>query len=161
MEKLNTEILVSSLFIIGFDKVDAALYTYTLGKLSIDNRKLNLFEFQDSETSETFNKYVDYNGITFKLKERYSLDTNTSNKKEYSFPLKNRLHQNRKLIEYLNDLDFSEIMLKKLELYGIQNIEQIDTSIFSDKEIEIIKHLNFSHNNKTLKKTVTVNTINI
>lgn len=63
MEKLNTEILISSLLIIGFDKIDPALFTYTLGKISLDNRKPELFEFQDSETSETFNKYFDYDGI--------------------------------------------------------------------------------------------------
>ena len=43
MEKINTEILVSSLFKIGFDKVDSLLYTNTLGKLSIDNQKSQLF----------------------------------------------------------------------------------------------------------------------
>ena len=31
MEKINTEILVSSLFTIGFDKVEAVLLAYTLG----------------------------------------------------------------------------------------------------------------------------------
>ena len=69
MEKINTEILVSSLFSIGFDKVDVALFTYTLGQLSIDNKQLQLFEFEDSETHQIFNKYVDYDGIVFKLKD--------------------------------------------------------------------------------------------
>ena len=64
MEKINTEILVSSLFVIGFDKVDALLYTYTLGQLSLDNQKLQLFEFEDSSTSQKFNDYIDYDGIT-------------------------------------------------------------------------------------------------
>ncbi len=41
MEKINTEILVSSLFTIGFDKVDALLYTYTLGQLSLIIRNYN------------------------------------------------------------------------------------------------------------------------
>ena len=59
MEKINTEILVSSLFVIGFDKVDALLYTYTLGQLSLDNQKLQLFEFEDS------NRFV--KGIRFAI----------------------------------------------------------------------------------------------
>ena len=67
MEKINTEILVSSLFIIGFDKVDGLLFTYTLGQLSIDNHKLQLFEFEDSCTSQKFNEYVNYDGIVFKF----------------------------------------------------------------------------------------------
>ena len=71
MEKINTEILVSSLFSIGFDKVDAVLFTYTLGQLSIDNKQLQLFEFEDSETHQIFNKYLDYDGIVFKLKANY------------------------------------------------------------------------------------------
>ena len=66
MEKINTEILVSSLFTIGFDKVDAVLFTYTLGQLSIDNQQLQLFEFEDSEIHQMFNKYVDYDGIVVK-----------------------------------------------------------------------------------------------
>ena len=36
MEVINTETLVSSLFAVGFDKVDSILFTHTLGKLSID-----------------------------------------------------------------------------------------------------------------------------
>ena len=151
MEKLNTEILINSLFIIGFDKVDSVLFTYTLGKLSIDNCKERLFEFEDEETTKVFNKYIDYDGIVFKLKEGYTLDTNVSSKEGYVFPLKNLLHKNRKLIEYLNNLDFSEIILKKAELYGVRNIEQIDKSRFSSKEIEILKHLDLTKNkNNTL-----------
>ena len=50
MEKINTETLVSSLFVIGFDKVDALLYTYTLGQLSLDNQKLQLFKFEQYKT---------------------------------------------------------------------------------------------------------------
>ena len=53
MEKINTEILVSSLFTIGFDKVDSLLYTYTLGQLSIDNN-LNLDIKEDSNGTVFF-----------------------------------------------------------------------------------------------------------
>ena len=150
MEKINTEILVCSLLIIGFDKVDPALYTYTLGKLSIDNHKLRLFKFEEAETSKTFNEFIDYDGITFKLKNGYSLDTNISPKKGYTWPLINSLHKNNKLINYLNRIDFSDIISKKAEIYGIQNIDQIDESKFSYKEIAILKHLGFPQNNKTL-----------
>lgn len=37
MEKINSEILISTLFLIGFDRVDSLLFKYVLGKLSIDN----------------------------------------------------------------------------------------------------------------------------
>lgn len=37
MEKINSEILISTLFLIGFDRVDSLSFKYTLGKLSVDN----------------------------------------------------------------------------------------------------------------------------
>lgn len=141
MEKINTEILVSSLFIIGFDKVDTALFTYTLGQLSIDNKQLQLFEFEDSETQQLFNKYVDYDGIVFKLKDGITLDTMASYNVGKYYPLRKMLNTSKKLIEYLSQLDFSGIVLKKAESYGIQNIEKIDESRFSNKEIDILKKL--------------------
>ena len=141
MEKINTEILVSSLFIIGFDKVDAALFTYTLGQLSIDNKRSQLFEFEDSEIQQLFNKYVDYDGIVFKLKDGITLDTMASYNGGKLYPLRKMLNTSQKLIDYLSQLDFSGIVLKKAESYGIQNIEQIDESRFSNKEIDILKKL--------------------
>lgn len=151
MEKINTEVLVSSLFNIGFDKVDNVLFTYILGQLSIDNQQLQLFEFEDSETHQLFNKYVDYDGIVFKLKDEITLDTMVSYNNEKFYPLKKMLNTNKKLIEYLSQLDFSEIVLKKAKLYGMQNIEQIDKYRFSNKELEIFQQLNFEQtSNKTL-----------
>lgn len=151
MEKINTEILVSSLFSIGFDKVDAALFTYTLGQLSIDNKQLQLFEFEDSETHQIFDKYVDYDGIVFKLKDGIALDTMVSYNDETFYPLRKMLNTNKKLIEYLSQLDFSGIVLKKAKSYGIPNIEQIDESRFSNKELGILQHSNSGQtNNKTL-----------
>lgn len=151
MEKINTEVLVSSLFSIGFDKVDTVLFTYTLGQLSIDNQQLQLFDFEDSETYQMFNKYVDYDGIAFKLKGEITLDTMVSYNNERFYPLKKMLNTNKKLIEYLSQLDFSEIVLKKAKLYGMQNIEQVDKYRFSNKELEILQKLNFEQtSNKTL-----------
>ena len=137
MEKINTEILVSSLFAIGFDKVDALLYTYTLGQLSIDNQQLQLFEFEDSETHQIFNKYVDYDGITFKLKDGITLDTMASYNDKKFYPLRKMLNINRRLIEYLSGLDFRKIILKKIESLGADRLDSFDL-LFSDKEKEII-----------------------
>ena len=70
---------------------------------------------------------------------------------EKFYPLRKMLNTNKKLIEYLSGLDFSGIVLKKAESYGIQNIEQIDESRFSNKELGILQHLNSGQtNNKTL-----------
>lgn len=76
MEKINSEILISTLFLIGFDRVDSLLFKYTLGKLSVDNIEKKEFIFKDEELSGTFNKYVDFNGSFYSLKSNYSLDTN-------------------------------------------------------------------------------------
>ena len=141
MEKINAEILVSSLFTIGFDKVEAVLLAYTLGQLSIDNQQLQLFEFEDSEIHKIFNKYVDYDGIVFKLKDGITLDTMVTYNNETFYPLRKMLNTNKKLIEYLSQLDFSEIVLKKAEAYGIQSAGNIESSLFSEKEKDILRLL--------------------
>ena len=137
MEKINTEILVSSLFAIGFDKVDALLYTYTLGQLSIDNQQLQLFEFEDEETHQIFNKYVDYDGIIFKLKDGITLDTMTSYNDEKFYPLRKMLNTNSRLIEYLSGLDFRKIIIKKIEALGVDRLDSFDL-LFSNHEKEIM-----------------------
>ncbi len=116
MEKINTEILVSSLLKIGFDKVDSLLFTNTLAKLSIDNQKSQLFDFVDSETSPLFNEFVNYDGIEFKLKDGITLDTNVSPIKDHVFPLGKALHTNEHLIDYLERLDFNDIKSKTKKL---------------------------------------------
>lgn len=150
MKIINTEALIGSLFIIGFDKVDPILYTYTLARLTIDNQKIKIFHFEEKELSSTFNKYVDSSGLFFKLKEGYTLDTNVSPIKDYNWTLRNLFNKNTDLIEYLRSFDFSEIVAKKMELFGIECKEQLD-SIFSSKEIELIEQLNL---NQTAKKLI-------
>ena len=137
MEKINTEILVSALFAIGFNKVDSILYTYTLAQLSLDNQNLKLFEFKDEKLSQIFSKYVDYDGVSFVLKTGINIDTMVSyNEKKY-YPLKQMLKINRKLVEYLSNLDFRKIILKKIEALSIDRVEDLEL-LFSDKEKEII-----------------------
>jgi len=137
MEQINTEILVSSLIVAGFDKVDFLFYTYILGKISLDNQELNLFEFQDKEYSEIFKKYIDFDGTIFQLKNGYSLDMNVFEIRNENYPLKRFLNTNKKLIEYINNLDIKEIIFKKINDIGYQNIEQLNY-LFSNKEKEIM-----------------------
>ena len=140
MEKISTEILISSLLAIGFDKVDALLYTYTLGQLSIDNQKLQLFDFEDSETSQIFNEYVDYNGIIFKLKDGITLETNVSPVENHVWPLRKALHTSKKLIDYLSRLDFRKIIIKKVEELGVDRIDNL-VLLFSNKERNIMRDI--------------------
>lgn len=141
MEKINTEAIVSSLFVLGFEKVDPILYTHLLGKLTIDNQKLSLFEFEEKPFSESFTKYVDCNNSIFKIKDGYTLDTNASPMKEYNWTLRNLFARNTELINYLSNLDFREIVAKKLESYNTTRQDDIE-QIFSAKEIGIIEQLN-------------------
>lgn len=150
MEKINTEILVSTLLVAGFQQVDSVLFMYTLGKLSIDNKELNLFEFDDKETTDTFNKYISFDGIVYKLKPPYTLEDNVSPVEKYIIPLKKVLHINKKLLDYLNKLDFEEIILKKLSL--LRDTQNLDY-LLCQKEKEIIKAVNNKNQNKTLSKS--------
>ena len=138
MEKINSEILISSLFNLGFDKVDAALFTHTLGKISVAHGS-EKFAFEDDKFSDTFEKYVTYDGFVFKLKEGYTLNTNVSQIDGFVRPIKEVLRTNKCLMDYLNNLDFREIVLKKAQLYGYSTPDQIDDDIFSSKEIKILK----------------------
>ena len=137
MEIINTEIVVVSLLKSGFDQVDALLYTYVLGQLSLDNQDLRLFVFSDNEFSQCFNKYVDYDGVVFRLKDGMSLEANVSPIEGKQLPLERILHTNGRLCEYLSGLDYRIIVLKKLiTLYedGVDN----PASFFSVKEKQII-----------------------
>ena len=137
MEKINTEILVSSLFAIGFDRVDPLLFTYTLGQLSIDNQELQLFEFEDSETHQLFNIFVDYDGIVYKLKDGLTIDTEVICDDVVVYPLIKLLNTNKKLIEYLSQLDFRKIIKCKIDALGPERIDKYD-ELFSSKEKEIM-----------------------
>lgn len=111
--------------------------------------KENYIDSKIKKASLTFDKLVDYNGLVFKLKDDLQMDTNVSvygvNTQVGDF-----LITNRNLIKYLNNLDFSEIVLKKAEAYGMQNI---DESTFSNKELKILSQLNINNvNNKILSK---------
>lgn len=140
MEKINTEILVSSLLVAGFDRVDAFLFSYTLGQISIDNRKLQMFDFKDSETTSFFNEYVDYDGISFKLREGVTLDTNVSPASGYEWSLKGALHTNKVLLRYLEGLDFREIILRKIVALGVDKLDDLG-EMFCDREKEIIRQI--------------------
>lgn len=140
MENINTEAIISSLFVLGFDKVDSILYTYLLGKLTIDNQKLNIFYFKEESFSELFTRYVDYNNSVFKIKDGYTLDTDISPIKKYNYTLRSLFSRNPKLIDYLSNIDLSEIIVKKLKSYNLTKQDNLE-QVFSTKEIDFIKKL--------------------
>ena len=151
MEVINTEILISSLFSVGFDKVDSLLFTFTLAKISLDNHKKELFQFKDRELGTLFNTYVQCNHAVFRLKPGYTLATKIR-VNDYLASLGMLLNSNRLLVDYLNRLDFSEIIIKKASFLGIKSIEDINYNLFSYKEIEILNQLLLDGKKMQLKK---------
>lgn len=145
MEKLNTETLVSSLMVYGFDKVDSLLFAYTLGKLAKDNTELKWFEFSDDKVSSTFNDYIECDGFVYKIKDGLSLDSEIL-LKNGKVVLRDRLNSNQKLLEYFDGLDFESIINKKIKALGEDKIDSFD-HLFSDKEKEMIRN----SRSKTLK----------
>ena len=140
MVKINSEIIISSLFMLGFDQVDSLLFTYTLEKMTTANTQLKLFEFIDEKTSQIFNKYIEYDGSKFKFREGYDLNTIVLYR-NIELPLYKVLNingiLNNVLIEYLKTLDFKEIIIKKIMALVTDRIDDYE-ELFCDKEKEII-----------------------
>ena len=142
MEKINTEDLICTLFMMGVDKVDFFLYDSILNNLSCDKGCMNLFEFVDSEPSSVFNEYVYFDENVFRLKDGYTLDSNVSPVIDKTLSLESVLHTNKKLMKYLKCIDFRSIIIKKLYNIGCLyeydgNFDEI-SCLFSDKEKDII-----------------------
>ena len=134
MEKITTEILLTTLFKYGFDQVDPVLFTLILGKTALDDAKKHEFDFRfDIPITKAIKK--EYNESTtdtviYKLNDEINKD------------LWYRYHSDEKLLNYLYGLDIEKIITKKLEAYGYNKnnliIEKIDKTLFSQKELEII-----------------------
>lgn len=137
MEKINMEMVISSLLIMGFDKVDSILAIFTVGQLSIDNHKTGLFSFENEEFSKTFDEYIECVNSVYSFKEGYNLDSNVSFDNDKYWPLKNRLHTNKKLLEYLSSLDFTSIIQRKIDFIGQDNVSKFNY-LFSEKEKSIV-----------------------
>lgn len=140
MEKITTEILLTTLFEYGFDKVDPVLFTLTLGKTCLDNAKNHEFDFR---FDLPLTKSIVRDGIMYKLSDEVNKD------------LWFNYHSNEKLLKYFTNLNFEEIITKKLEGYGYNKMncilgrEKIDENLFSQKELEMID-LMTNKNRKTL-----------
>ena len=140
MEKITTEILLTTLFEYGFDEVDPVLFTLVLGKTVIDDAQLHEFDFR---FDLPLTKSIVRDGIMYRLSDEVDKD------------LWFNYHSNEKLLKYFTNLNFEEIITKKLEGYGYNKMncilgrEKIDESLFSQKELEMIDLIT-NKNRKTL-----------
>ena len=148
MEKINTELLISTLFKLGFDKIDPLLFTYTLGKITKDG----VFSFKEQDTSIAFKKYVDFFDGFIRLKDGYSLDTNISCNESITITIGQSLFGNRYLFDYLSNYDFTDIILKKVEAYDIETTGEVKKVFFSKKEIDILNKYQSDNGNALIKK---------
>ena len=75
MEKINSENIISALFLLGFDKVDVLLYMCVLAKLTLDNQIEERFTLEDEDFSFLFCQNIEFNGKVLKIKGNEGLDT--------------------------------------------------------------------------------------
>lgn len=151
MKEINTETIIIMLLLLGFDRVDSILYTLVLGKLIIDNQTTKMFNVEDTKISKTFLDYVKYENGVFKLKDELTLNINSNNHSNYPVSLRRFLDYNQKLVTYLNQLDFEDLIIKKIYLIGTKNWDK-QSDLFSKREQEIISNISdFDDRLKVLK----------
>jgi len=146
---ITTEMLVSSLYVMGFDKVDTILFTTVLGRLTSSFGEEAKFTFSEVPLSNRFLKVTQVNNAdVYALKNGYTIDTPILNESGEPIPLRDYLFTNIDLMEALNELDFERIILKKAQMVRAQSISELNRDTFSEKEIEILKKLKFGKQQK-------------
>lgn len=150
---VDTESLICSLFLLGYDRFDSTLCTMVLGYIYKNLHNVKFFQADiNGETykcqlktrgsdslSEIFEKCVDF-GLVCKIKEGYTLDSVISSKHFFEeFTLRKFFSSvnNLALASYIQQfVDIEEIMGKKETLSGLNEIENT-SSAFVEKGYEI------------------------
>jgi hypothetical protein len=149
--KVNTESLISALFLLGYDKVDALLYTLVLGATRIAYNKLDktkMYELDfmvDDTLSRVFDNCIKSNPITMvELKDGYSMNTDVSkycNLKDGTITFGEYIsNDNNTLLAFFikNNVNMEEVVCTKVCRLGINNISNF-SSMFSEKEKNIVE----------------------
>lgn len=137
MEKINSEHIISALFLLGFDKVDVLLYMCVLAKLTLDNQIEERFTLEDEDFSFLFCQNIEFNGKVLKIKGNEGLDTTVMVIDGKPYSLRRMLKRNEKLMEQMRQLDFEEIIRRKINIMGEDKV-YIYREFFGSKEIDII-----------------------
>ena len=156
--KARTENILSSLFILGYDKIDAYMYTTILGKLNSECNKDDVIIYrpmgeqeyyceleykEDKKLSDAFLSCIDNHYGGYKLKDENSMNTNVApflglNGVDYSFKNYICSTNNKLLANYINKkINMEEIIVKKINAYGVANIKNYP-DLFCNKEKEIM-----------------------
>lgn len=137
MEKINSENIISAIFLLGFDKVDALLYMCVLAKLTLDTQIEERFTLEDEAFSSLFCQNIEFNGKVLEIKGNEGLDTTVMVIDGKPYSLRRMLKCNKKLMEKIKKLDFEEIVRRKINIIGEDKV-YIYREFFSSKEIDII-----------------------
>lgn len=137
MEKIiSSEDLISSLLVLGFERVDPLLYSLVLGNIYFEQKEK--FRFEEKEYSVQFKQFVECDEVFYKLKDGLFMDTDTGLLENKIITIEKFLSAgNRELINYLKKMDFKDVILRKKEILGITSIEEAK-DLFSKKEREIL-----------------------
>ncbi len=151
---VKTESIISSLFLLGFDKVDPYLVAMLSGAIYTQKRDVSFYaveikgekhscilkEAHSDELSPVFNKYFEFNG-TYSIKDGYTLDSKIKINLFYGeYSLRDYLNStnNIALAAYItNYIDLESIMDKKVKAIGFDKIKGV-SHLFSNKEKEYI-----------------------
>ena len=135
MIRINQEIIISSLLAFGFENVDQNLYNYVLGKLTVDNNELKLFQFFDEPFCYYFEEIIAYDEKGFHLKKGLTLDSIYP--VNCGAPIRLMLNTRTELMNYLRTLDFRGYVFNKICSFGTNDLDNMYSN-FCSKEREII-----------------------
>ena len=135
---VNDQDIITSLFMLGFEQVDCIFATLVMGKLTKDTQTSKKYKLGSGKLSDTFNKYVSYDKGIYKLKDGFTMDSVITSVNGLECPLARLLHVNVPVVEYFQEVDFMDIIDKKIKMLGFNDMP-IDSMLFSSKEKEIYK----------------------
>lgn len=132
MKLITTESILAALFKYGFNRIDQLLYIFTLERIAyITAKDKNIVIAYDADPSTPFSVFCSdpIKEQTYRFNEKYR------DKLEYSL----NSEETNLALEYINKIDFIEIVEKKMKALGITKDEAQNSSYFCEKEKEIIR----------------------
>lgn len=108
-----------------------------LAKLTLNNQIEEQFTLEDEDFSSLFCQNIEFDGNVFKIKGNEGLDTTVMVIDGKPYSLRRMLKCNEKLMEQMRQLDFEEIIRRKINIMGEDKV-YIYRDFFSSKEIDII-----------------------
>lgn len=132
MKLITTESILAALFKYGFNRIDQLLYIFTLERIAyITAKDKNIVIAYDADPSTPFSVFCSdpIKEQTYRFNEKYR------DKLEYSL----NSEETNLALEYINKIDFIEIVEKKMKALDITKDEAQNSSYFCEKEKEIIR----------------------